>query len=124
MKLADLAAGLARLDLDAAANAALGTQARLIGDAVREALSHTPGESHRFPWKQSGALQQSIGVTAEGNAAVIGAPDPVALWQEHGTAAIPPRPFLAPVAQDKAASAAASVGAAAVAAIETAIGGG
>jgi hypothetical protein len=44
MKLAALAAGLARLDLDAIANATLGSEANRIGEAVREALSHTPGE--------------------------------------------------------------------------------
>jgi phage gpG-like protein len=117
MKLAALAAGLARLDLDAIASATLASEANRIGEAVREALSHTPGESHVYPWKQSGTLQDSIGVAAENGEAVIGSDDPVAVWQEHGTQRIPPRPFLAPVAALTAPQAASAVGAAVAAAI-------
>jgi hypothetical protein len=117
MKLADLATGLARLDLDAVAATALAAQANTIGEAVREALSHPPGLEHVYPWKQSGALQASIGVAAEGSEAVIGSTDPVASWQEHGTSRIPPRPFLAPVAAAQAEATAAAIGGAVAAAI-------
>jgi hypothetical protein len=117
MKLADLAAGLARLDLDAVATTALAAQANSIGEAVREALSHPPGPAHVYPWKQSGTLQASIAVAAEGSEAVIGSNDPVASWQEHGTASIPPRPFLAPVAAAQAEATAGAIGAAVAAAI-------
>lgn len=117
MKIYALAAGLARLDVDAVANAALARQAEVMAEAVREALSHAPGEAHLYPWMQSGVLHDSIDVAVNGAEAVIGTTDPVAVWQEHGTQHLPPRPFLAPAAEQGAAAAATAVGSAVAAAL-------
>ncbi len=117
MTLAELAAGLARLDIASVTAAALSEQANHIGDAVRDALSHPPGDDHAAPWERSGALLDSIGVSVAGDEAVVGSSDPVAVWQEHGTSRIPPRPFLAPAAAAHGEAAAQAVGAAVAAAI-------
>jgi hypothetical protein len=122
MNLSELAGALRHLDLDGTANAALAEAASFIGEAVREALSHAPGERHVYPWRQSGTLQGSIEVTAEGPQAAIGSADPVAVWQEHGTSRMPPRPFLAPIAAANAERAAAAIGVAVSGAIGAALG--
>jgi len=119
MNLVDLAASLARLDLEATGAVTLASEAHRIGDAVRDVLSHPPGDAHVYPWKQTGALQESIGVSAESAVALVGSTDPVAAWQEHGTPTMPPRPFLAPVALENAAAVAMAIGRA----VATAIGG-
>jgi hypothetical protein len=119
MKLAALATGFARLDIDAVANAALARQAEAMAGAVRETLSKQPGEAHVFPWMRTGTLHDSIEVVAEGAEAVIGSSDPVALWQEHGTPHLPPRPFLAPMAEQGAASVASAIGSAVATALSS-----
>lgn len=48
------------------------------------------------PLLRTGTLRDSIEVKAEGNEAIVGTPDEVALYQECGTSSIPPRPFLGP----------------------------
>lgn len=52
---------------------------------------------HERPWVQTGALQDSVGFTAEGLSAVVGSNNPAAVRQEIGTTHLPSRPFLAPV---------------------------
>jgi hypothetical protein len=113
----DLAAGLARLDLDAIANAALAAAAGDMADLVRALLSQEPGAPHDAPWQRTGTLETSINASADGPEALIGSADPVAVWQEQGTPRIPPRPFLGPVAAQSGAAAAEAVGAAVAAAI-------
>lgn len=48
------------------------------------------------PLLRTGGMRESIGVTVEGNVAAIGSASEIALYQEQGTATIPPRPFLGP----------------------------
>ena len=54
------------------------------------------GFSPDDPLLRSGELRDSIKVVAEGNVAGAVSDDMVALYQEMGTATIPPRPFLGP----------------------------
>ena len=93
-----LAQRLARLDLDATKQAALAQAAVRLQATVRRELSQPPGAVHDMPWLRDGTLRDSIGVSIQDNAAVIGSTDPVALDQECGTRTDPPRPFLAPAA--------------------------
>jgi len=120
VSIADLARRLGRLDLAAVRQAALAAAAETIAGQVREALSHPPGADHRFPWRQTGALADSIGVSAEADEALVGSSSEVALYQELGTATVPPRPFFAAIAATEAEAAAASVGAAVADAIRSA----
>ena len=69
-----------------------------LAEAVRNNLATPPGGPHEQPWTQTGALQASIAVSAEGFSAQVGSSDPAATPQELGTATIQPRPFLAPAA--------------------------
>lgn len=98
MNLTELARRLARLDLATTANAALAAQAETIATAIREALSTKPGGPHDHPWERSGDLHDSIQTQADGPEAIVGSTSRIALWQEHGTADIPPRPTFAPIA--------------------------
>ena len=78
---------------------ALAEQAERLAETVRESLSAPAGAGdHDKPWARTGALRDSIAATANGLEAAIGSNDPAAAPQEMGTARIPPRPFLAPVA--------------------------
>jgi len=113
----DFAVRLAGLDLDAVAGAALEAEAGEMAESVRRLLSQQPGSPHDAPWQRTGALENSIESAADGPEALIGSADPVAVWQEHGTPCMPPRPFLGPVAAQSGAAAAAAVGAAVAAAI-------
>ncbi|HEX3350111.1 MAG TPA: hypothetical protein VHS58_18635 [Acetobacteraceae bacterium] len=117
MRLRDLADRLARLDLGAVVQEALAREAGAMANAVRDALAGAPGHAHDAPWERTGALHASIGSDADTSRAVIGSSDPVAVYQELGTARVPPRPFLAPVGAEHGAAAADAVGAAVVAAI-------
>lgn len=62
----------------------------------RIAKGFTPDD----PLLRTGELQESIQVVAEGNTAGAVSDDMVALYQEMGTATIPPRPFLGPAGYD------------------------
>ena len=78
---------------------ALAEQAACMAARVRDGLSEPPGAAgHDEPWLQSGALRDSVGAQADGLQAVVGSSDPAAVPQEMGTAHMPTRPFLAPVA--------------------------
>lgn len=72
---------------------------------------------HDEPWLQSGALRNSVGAQADGLQAVVGSSDPAAVPQEMGTAHMPARPFLAPVAAGMGEEVARAVGAAVAAAL-------
>lgn len=67
--------------------------------AEKERLGYTGQVSDTDPLLRTGELRGSIEADAEGTATgvegVIGSNSQVALWQEMGTAKIPPRPFLA-----------------------------
>ena len=65
---------------------------------IKENLSNVPGDDHREPWKRTGHLEESIFYSVVGLVATIGSIDPAAKPQELGTARVPPRPFVAPVA--------------------------
>ncbi len=114
-----LAERLAQLPVDASARAALARQGEVLAEAVREALSEpAPGghdeAAHDVPWRRSGALRDSIGVQAAGDAVRVGSSDQAARPQELGTARMPPRPFLAPAASRLGEAIAEAVGAAVV----------
>jgi phage gpG-like protein len=99
----------------------LDAQAAVIAAGVREALSQPPGtEPHEYPWLRTGELRDSVGHDADDAGAVIGSTSDVALYQEHGTPAIPPRPFFAPVAAAHAEAAAKAVGEAVASALRSA----
>ncbi len=121
MRIADIARNLARLDLAETRATALAGEAEAIAEAAREVLSQPPGAEHAFPWRETGALVDSIDVAADGDTALVGSTDEAAKDQEFGTATIPPRLFLAPTAAEHADAAAEAVGAAVADAIRTAV---
>lgn len=95
-----LAAWRARLEgvhVEAVMAAALAREAEGVAAEVRAGLGEAPGAAHERPWVRSGALQESIGVAAEGLVAVVGSSDVAAVPQEMGTRVVPARAFLAPV---------------------------
>ena len=97
---------------------ALAEQAERMAARVREGLSEPPGTAgHDEPWLRSGALRESVGAQAEGLQAIVGSSDPAAAPQELGTARMPARPFLAPVAAGMGEEVARAVGAAVAAAL-------
>ena len=97
---------------------ALAEQAARMADRVREGLSEAPGgPGHDEPWLQSGELRNSVGSQADGLQAAVGSSDPAAVPQELGTAHMPARPFLAPVAAGMGEELARAVGTAMAAAL-------
>ncbi len=117
--IAEFTRALAGLNLAEIQRAALAEQGRHLAEAVRDNLAHPPGGDHRFPWRHSGALAESIGDSADETTALVGSTSEIAPFLEHGTAAMPPRPFLAPAAMAGAGEAAHSVAAAIVTAIRS-----
>ena len=101
---------LAKLPITETLTAALAAQAASLAEAVRANLATPPGGSHDHPWRETGGLQASIAVTTDGLSAQIGSNDPAAAPQELGTATIPPRPFLAPIAASLAEPIARTIG--------------
>ncbi len=116
-----LAEALAQIDLAPAQQTALGAEAERLVQAVRTELSRPPGADHAVPWLRTGALRDSIDSVVQPAEAEIGSSDPVAVFQELGTRAIPPRPFLAPVAAAEGGNVARSVAQAVVAALREVI---
>jgi phage gpG-like protein len=112
VKLSDFAAYLSHLDVRAVARAAMAAQAEAMAEQVRGELDHAKSANETFPARETGALLASICVYAEDDVAVIGSLSDVAVYQEFGTAHVPPRPFLAPVAAAGGEAAAHAVGAA------------
>lgn len=108
---------LGRVDLARVKAEALERGAARMAEAVREALSHSPGGAHDVPWLGSGALRDSIGQESNADGAVVGSTSSVAVYQELGTRHDPPRPFLAPVGAALGAAVAQEVGAAVAAAL-------
>ncbi len=97
--LTELREQLAKIRLEEVMARALAEQAERLGQAVKDGLATPSGSGeHDRPWLRSGALRDSIGVRADGLRAVVGSNHPAAAAQERGTARMPPRPFLAPVA--------------------------
>ena len=91
---------------------ALGEQAERMAARVRDGLSEPSGSAgHDEPWLQSGALRDSVSARADGLRAVVGSSHPAAAPQELGTAHMPARPFLAPVAASMGEEVARAVGA-------------
>jgi len=90
---------LERLRAEEVMARALAEQADRMAARVRDGLSESPGApDHDEPWLRSGALRDSVGAQADGLQAVVGSSDPAAVPQELGTAHMPARPFLVPVA--------------------------
>lgn len=109
---------LERLRADEVMARALAEQAARMAARVRDGLSEPPGAAgHDEPWLQSGALRDSVGSQADGLQAVVGSSDPAAIPQEMGTAYMPARPFLAPVAAAMGEDVARAVGARVAAAL-------
>ncbi len=97
---------------------ALAEQAQRMAARVRDGLSEAPGAAgHDEPWLRSGALRDSVGAQEDGLQAVVGSSDPAAVPQELGTAHMPARPFLAPVAAGMGEEVARAMGAAMAAAL-------
>lgn len=103
---------IARLgqDFDAIANTALARAAEGLATQIRAALSTAPGGPHDHPWLRTGALHDSIETQSEGATAIVASTSSVALYQETGTAEIPPRPTFAPVAANEGAAIAHQIG--------------
>jgi phage gpG-like protein len=117
--LAELQARLERVRVEEIMAKALAEQAERMAQAVREALSDPPGAGpHDKPWQQTGALHDSITATANGLEAAVGSNEQAAAPQELGTAHLPPRPFLAPIAAMMGPDVARAVAAAVAAAIK------
>ena len=90
---------LERLRADEVMAQALARQAESMAAVVQDGLSEPAGgPGHDEPWLQTGALRDSVGAEADGLQAAVGSNDSAAVPQEMGTAQMPPRPFLAPVA--------------------------
>ena len=117
--LAEVLARLHAADPAGTMAAALDGQAAAMAAGVRDLLGSPPGGAHGQPWRQTGALQASIGHVSEGLQAAVGSSDPAAAPQELGTVHLPPRPFLAPVAAAMGAGLAEAVGAAVASALGT-----
>ncbi len=98
MTLSDLVIHLQSLDLDGIARTALAEQAQRLADLAQDALSVMPGGPHDHPWRRIGTLHESVSAQAEDDTATVGSTSPTALYQEHGTAEIPPRPTFGPLA--------------------------
>lgn len=121
--LGELSNRLRRVHLEAVQRRALEDAAQRIEEAVRTALSHSPGGEHDAPWLQSGELRDSIEHEADATRAVIGSTSEIAAYQELGTRTVPPRPVLGPVAAALGQSVAEVIGAAVADAIRTAAAG-
>ena len=93
-----LIAGRLGSSLDAALSAALADEARQLAEALRETLATSPGGPHSHPWQRSGVLHDSIEVETGDHEAAIFSRDPVAFYQENGSAILPPRPSFGPIA--------------------------
>ena len=96
--LAEALARLSALDLPATKTAGLNAAATLLRDAVTGSLSHPPGTNPSLPALRTGALRASIRQAAQADRAVIASTSPIAVYQELGTARLPPRPFLSTAA--------------------------
>lgn len=109
--LAEFRTRLQRLRPDELMATALAEQAESLAQAVRDGLAEPQGAGdHDKPWRRTGALHDSITATAAGLEAAVGSNDPAAAPQELGTSRIPPRPFLAPVAVERAQAIAKAIG--------------
>ena len=89
---------------------ALAEEADRLAQAVRDGLDEPPGGAHDRPWTRTGALRDSIAAQTDGLTAAVGSNDKAAAPQEMGTATIPPRPFLAPVAAQQGEASARAIG--------------
>lgn len=96
--LAEALRRLDRIDIGEVRAEALERAAVRVETAVKKTLSHLPGDDHAAPWLRTGELRASVTHQVTEQAALIGSADPVAVYQELGTSALPPRPFLAPTA--------------------------
>lgn len=100
--LAEAVLRMGRIDIRQARYEMMEKAAARIEAAVKLSLALQPGEDHTAPWLRTGQLYASVSRQMTQNAAIIGSTDPVAVYQELGTQAIPPRPFLAAAAAAEA----------------------
>lgn len=101
----ELAATLAGLPIEQAAQEALAAAAEQLAEMVRAALStpapteaRLPSVGHDAPWLRTGALRAGVSVQADGDRVRVLSADKAARAQEFGTARVPPRPVLGPAA--------------------------
>jgi hypothetical protein len=106
VSICQIARRLGRLDLAAVRQAALAAAAATIASELRASLT--------------GALAESIGVTVDGDTALVGSTSGDALTREHGTTKLQPQSVFATIGPDHAEAAAAQVGAAVADAIRSA----
>lgn len=94
------------VEIEATARGMIGEYQQAVGpyQAWQELAESTQKERARLgysendPGYRSGAMQESIGHTTEGDKAVIGSNDPHLVWFDQGTPNQPPRPVLGPAA--------------------------
>ncbi len=95
-----LSTAISQLDQDfkTVGETALSVAANGLADQIRQALSVPPGGPHDYPWLRTGTLRDSVEARSQGPDAVVASTSDVAVYQEHGTATITPRPTFAPIA--------------------------
>ena len=115
---------IARLDqnFDTPGHTALAEATTKLAAQLRELLNTPPGGPHIHPWRETGALHDGIEYQSDANEAAVGSISEVALYQEHGTATVPPRPTFGPLAATEGHPIAQSIGQAIAEALTTAIG--
>lgn len=109
IRLAELAARIARFEPEPAQQRALQTAARHVEDAVRAALRQTPGGIRQTQERSQEKPERSISHGAERSRAVIGSTSSALRDQELGTRRELPRPTFGPVATQLGESTAAAV---------------
>ena len=89
------AAALAGLPIAETLAGGLAQQSARLAEAVRASLANPPGSQHDEPWRQTGALQTSIGDSSEGLNAQVGSNEsgsgPAGVRDGNGAAAAVPR---------------------------------
>jgi phage gpG-like protein len=103
------------------ASAALAEAATTLAAQLRQVLATPPGGPHDHPWRQTGALQDSIEYQSNDTEALIGSTSETAAYQEHGTATMPPRPSFGPLAATEGATIARHIGHSVAEALSSAI---
>lgn len=115
---------IARLDqsFDTPGHAALAESTTKLAAQLRDLLNTPPGGPHTHPWRETGDLHDSIECRSDANEAAVGSTSEIALYQEHGTATVPPRPSFGPLAASEGHPIAQSIGQAVAEALTAAIG--
>ena len=115
---------IARLNqnFDTPAHTALAEATSKLAAQLQELLNTPPGGPHTHPWRETGVLHDRIEHQSDASEAAVGSTSEIALYQEHGTATVPPRPSFGPLAATEGHPIAQSIGQAVVDALTAAIG--